>query len=65
MDIAVLPSTYKKEMDLGSLWTWTVPLWGVFVLVLFLAGVIMEPQVLQGIRNARMPRASAPSTTST
>ena len=51
-NIAILPSTYSKELDLGSIWTWTIPLWGLFVLVLFLAGVVMEPQVLQGLSAA-------------
>ena len=37
------------EIDYGSLWTWTLPLWGLFVIILFLGGVIMKPVILEGI----------------
>lgn len=37
------------EIDFGSLWTWTLPLWGLFVIILFLGGVIMKPVILEGI----------------
>jgi len=37
------------ELDISSLWTWTIPLWGMFVLVLFLTGILSAPVVLQGI----------------
>jgi len=34
------------DLDLGGLWSWTVPLWGLFVLVLFLGGMMTAPIVL-------------------
>ena len=37
------------ELDISSLWTWTIPLWGMFLLVLFLTGILSAPVVLQGI----------------
>jgi hypothetical protein len=40
------------DLDISSLWSWTLPLWGLFVIVLFLGGVLREPMVLSvpGIR---------------
>ena len=43
------------ELDISSLWTWTIPLWGMFVLVLFLTGILSAPVVLQGIAPAVVP----------
>jgi hypothetical protein len=37
------------DLDLSSLWSWTIPLWGLFVLVLFLGGVLTQETVLEGI----------------
>jgi hypothetical protein len=34
------------DLDISSLWSWTLPLWGLFVIVLFLGGVLREPMVL-------------------
>jgi hypothetical protein len=31
------------ELDLSSLWSWTVPLWGLFVIVFFLGGIYIQP----------------------
>lgn len=36
-------------MDLSSLWTWTFPLWGLFIIVLFLGGILISPVVLKGL----------------
>ena len=36
------------DLDLGSLWSWTIPLWGLFLIVLFLAGVVSENVIHQG-----------------
>ncbi len=36
-------------MDLSSMWTWTFPLWGLFIIVLFLGGVLISPVVLKGL----------------
>ena len=45
------------DMDFSSLWSWTLPLWGLFLIVLFLGGVLTETVVLQGL----MPSGSAMS----
>jgi len=37
------------DLDLSSLWSWTLPLWGLFLVVMFLGGVLMETTVLQGL----------------
>jgi hypothetical protein len=37
------------ELDFSGLWSWTVPLWSLFVLVLFLGGVLLAPAVLEGM----------------
>jgi hypothetical protein len=31
------------DLDLGGLWSWTVPLWGLFAVVFFLGGVLTSP----------------------
>ena len=46
------------DIDFSSLWSWTIPLWGLFLIVMFLGGVLTEPVVLQGI--SIMPTPSAP-----
>jgi hypothetical protein len=47
------------EIDFGSLWTWTLPLWGLFVIILFLGGVIMKPVILEGIGSSVLSMTSA------
>jgi hypothetical protein len=37
------------DLDLSSLWSWTIPLWGLFVIVLFLGGVLTQETVLEGL----------------
>jgi hypothetical protein len=37
------------DLDLSSLWSWTLPLWGLFVIVFFLGGVLTQPALLQQI----------------
>ena len=37
------------ELDLGGLWSWTVPLWGLFVLVLFLGGLMRAPITISAL----------------
>ncbi len=34
------------DFDLSALWSWTIPLWGLFILVLFLGGVLLAPAVI-------------------
>lgn len=51
-------------MDFSSLWSWTLPLWGLFLIVLFLGGVLTETVVLQGIQaggGGKRVRFSLPS----
>lgn len=48
LDVTLIPTT-RKDLDLGSLWTWTVPLWGLLVIVVFLAGVLSESVILQSL----------------
>lgn len=45
------------ELDIGSLWTWTLPLWGLFLLVFFLGGVLTVPVTYR----SRIPLKSAAS----
>ena len=37
------------DLDLSALWSWTVPLWGLFLIVLFLGGVLTQDTVLESI----------------
>jgi hypothetical protein len=37
------------DLDFSSLWSWTLPLWGLFLIVFFLGGVLTESVVLQGL----------------
>jgi hypothetical protein len=37
------------DIDFSGLWSWSLPLWGLFVLVLFLVGVLRAPIILEGI----------------
>lgn len=37
------------DLDLSSLWSWTIPLWGLFLIVLFLCGVMSQHAVLQAL----------------
>lgn len=30
------------EIDFSSIWSWTLPLWGLFVIVLFLGGILTQ-----------------------
>lgn len=36
------------DIDFSSIWSWTIPLWGMFVLVLFLGGILADPPILVG-----------------
>jgi hypothetical protein len=44
--VTLIP-TQKMDLDLSSLWSWTVPLWGLLVIVFFLTGVMLESVVLR------------------
>jgi len=41
----------EMDLDISSLWSWTIPLWGLFVLVLFLGGILTQETVLDGIQH--------------
>jgi hypothetical protein len=47
-DVTLIP-TSRKDLDLGSLWTWTVPLWGLLVIVVFLLGILSESVILESL----------------
>ena len=51
------------DLDFSGLWTWTVPLWGLFILVLFLVGILSAPVILEGIGPAITAVTSAPAVT--
>lgn len=36
------------DLDISSLWSWTLPLWGLFVIVMFVGGILSESQVIVG-----------------
>lgn len=40
------------DLDIGGLWSWTLPLWGLFVLVFFLGGVITSPVSISSLASA-------------
>jgi hypothetical protein len=46
------------EIDFSGLWSWTLPLWALFLLVLFLVGVLNAPIILQGISTGAAPVAA-------
>jgi hypothetical protein len=33
----------SEEIDFSSLWTWTIPLWALVILVAFLGGELSQP----------------------
>ena len=33
------------ELDLSSLWSWTLPLWGLFAVVFLLGGMLTAPAI--------------------
>ncbi len=37
------------DIDFSGLWSWTLPLWALFLLVLFLVGVLNAPIIIEGI----------------
>jgi hypothetical protein len=43
------------DIDFSGLWSWTLPLWALFLLVLFLVGVLNAPIIIQGIMPAVVP----------
>lgn len=51
------------DIDFSGLWSWTLPLWALFILVLFLVGVLRAPIILEGILpsavSATVPVAAA------
>ncbi len=47
------------DLDISSLWSWTIPLWGLFVLVLFLGGVLKEPNTMTAFTTTTAAVAAA------
>ena len=47
------------DIDFSGLWSWTLPLWGLFALVLFLVGVLRAPIILEGILPSAAPVVAA------
>ncbi len=39
------------DLDFSGLWSWTLPLWGLFIFVMFLGAVLVEPTILQGVQS--------------
>jgi len=37
------------DLDISSLWSWTIPLWGLFVIVFFLGGILTQEMVLDAL----------------
>jgi hypothetical protein len=37
------------DLDISSLWSWTIPLWGLFVIVFFLGGILTQETVLDAL----------------
>lgn len=53
------------DIDFSGIWSWTVPLWLLFILVLFLVGVLRAPIILEGILGAGSSASSAVATVAT
>jgi hypothetical protein len=43
------------DLDLGGLWSWTVPLWGLFAIVFFLGGILTSPVTLPSLDRVLSP----------
>jgi hypothetical protein len=37
------------DLDISSLWSWTLPLWGLVLIILFLGGIATHIPVIQAI----------------
>lgn len=44
------------DLDLGGLWSWTVPLWGLFAIVFFLGGILTSPVSLPSLDRVLSPK---------
>lgn len=47
------------DLDLGGLWSWTVPMWGLFAIVFFLGGILTSPAELISLTKV-LPTPTAP-----
>jgi len=52
------------ELDFSSLWSWTIPLWSLFLIVLFLAGLLGKTVTLRAIPGLPFAAPSASSAAS-
>ena len=41
--------TVTADLDISSLWSWTLPLWILFLVVLFVGGVMIQKPVVQAV----------------
>jgi hypothetical protein len=46
------------DLDLSSVWMWTLPLWGLFLLVFYLGGVLTVPTSIPSAAAARKGASS-------
>jgi hypothetical protein len=47
------------DLDLSSVWMWTLPLWGLFLLVFYLGGVLTVPTSIPSAAAAARKGASS------
>jgi hypothetical protein len=53
--------TVDMDLDFSSVWSWTMPLWGLALLLAYLGGVIVEEPVLTGYqKGGRSPPSNPP-----
>jgi hypothetical protein len=53
-----------SDLDLSSLWNWTIPLWALFLIILFLCGILGQQVVLQSLDGIMTALPSLPSLSS-
>ena len=51
----------SSDLDLSSLWNWTIPLWALFLIILFLCGILGQQVVLQSLEGIMPALPSLPS----
>ena len=48
-----MTTTEHPELDISSLWSWTLPLWGLGILIVFVGGAITQDVVVPRYTGAR------------
>ncbi len=51
------------DIDFSGIWSWTVPLWLLFILVLFLVGALRAPVILEGLMGSGTVAAATAAAT--